>query len=76
MPKCAVDLRAFFVFYEQRARLFLVAVDLPEPRVLKTVRAVVDKALHSLRRIAEKQPHLVRKLSALVSFECLLVSIL
>ena len=38
--------------------------------------AVGDEALHVLRRVAEKQPHLVRKLSALASFECLLVSIL
>ena len=54
-----------FVFCEQRTRLFLVAVDLPEPRALKIVRAVGDEALHVLRRVAEKQPHLVRKLSAL-----------
>ena len=65
-----------FVFCEQRTRLFLVAVDLPEPRALKIVRAVGDEALHVLRRVAEKQPHLVRKLSALASFERLLVSIL
>ena len=64
-----------FVFCEQRTRLFLVAVDLPEPRALKIVRAVGDEALHVLRRVAEKQP-LVRKLSALASFERLLVSIL
>ena len=47
-----------------------------QPRALKIVRAVVDEALYVLRRVAEKQPHLARKLSALVSFECLLVSIL
>ena len=76
LSKCAVYLRAFFVFCEQRTRLFLVAVDLPEPRALKIVRAVGDEALHVLRRVAEKQPHLVRKLSALASFERLLVSIL
>ena len=76
MPECAVDLRAFPVFCEQQARLFLVAVDLPKPGALEIVRAVVDEALHILRRIAEKQPYLVRELSALVSFECLPVSIL
>ena len=76
MPECAVDLRAFFVFCEQRAGLFLVAVDLPKPGALEIVRAVVDEALHILRRIAEKQPYLVGELTALASFVCLLVSIL
>ena len=47
-----------------------------QPRALEIVRAVVDEALHVLRRVAEKQPNLVRKLSALASFERLLVSIL
>ena len=64
-----------FVFCEQRTRLFLVAVDLPEPRALKIVRAVGDEALHVLRRVAEKQPHLVGELTALASFVCLSVSI-
>ena len=54
-----------FVFCEQRTRLFLVAVDLPEPRALKIVRAVGDEALHVLRRVAEKQPHLMGELFAL-----------
>ena len=52
-----------FVFCEQRTRLFLVAVDLPEPRALKIVRAVGDEALHVLRRVAEKQADLVREFS-------------
>ena len=47
-----------------------------QPRALEIVRAVVDEALYVLRRVAEKQPHLVRKLSALASFERLLVSML
>ena len=38
--------------------------------------AVGDEALHVLRRVAEKQPHLMGELSALASFERLLVSIL
>ena len=76
MPKSAVDLRAFSVFCEQRTRLFLVAVDLPKPRAFEAARAVVDEALHILRRIAEKQPYLVGELTALASFVCLLVSIL
>ena len=76
LPECAVDLRAFSVFCEQRTRLFLVAVDLPKPRAFEAARAVVDEALHILRRIAEKQPHLAWKLSALASFERLLVSML
>ena len=54
-----------FVFCEQRTRLFLVAVDLPEPRALKIVRAVGDEALHVLRRVAEKQPDLMGELFAL-----------
>ena len=76
MPECAVDLRAFSVFLEQRVRLFLVPVDLPEPRAFEAACAVVDEALHVLRRIAEKQPYLMGELSALSSFECLLVGIL
>ena len=76
LPECAVDFRTFFVLCEQRARLFLVAVDFPNPGALTIVRAVVDEVLHILRRVAEKQSHLVRKLSALASFERLLVSIL
>ena len=52
------------------------AVDLPEPRAFEAACAVVDEALHVLRRIAEKQPYLMGELSALSSFECLLVGIL
>ena len=53
-----------FVFCEQRTRLFLVAVDLPESGAFEAVRAVVDEALYVLRRIAEKQPYLMRELFA------------
>ena len=60
----------------QKQSQILVAVDLPKPRTFEAAGAVSDEALHVLRRVAEKQPHLVRKLSALVSFECLLVSTL
>ena len=75
-PEGAVDIGAFAELLKQPPGQRLVTVNLPETGALVIDGVIFDEAPHILRRIAEKQPYLVRKLSALASFERLLVSIL
>ena len=62
LPETYIDISAFFIFCKCRARIRLVSVNLPESGKLEVARVMVDKALHVLGRIAQKQPDLMRKL--------------
>ena len=75
LPAGAIVLGAALEAGEQPLGPLLVAVYLPQARALKVAGTVVDEALHVLRRVAEKQPHLVGELTVLASFVCLSVSI-
>ena len=72
----AVVCRTGFKGVKHSAGSFFIPVDLPQAGALAPAGVVGDEARYILRRVAEKQSHLVRKLSALASFERLLVSIL
>ena len=74
-PEGAVDISAFAELLKQPPGQRLVAVNLPEAGALVIDGVIFDEAPHILRRIAEKQPYLMREISALASFVCLSVSI-
>ena len=51
--------RTGFISVEHSAGFFFVPVDLPQAGAFAPAGVVGDEARHILRRVAEKQPHLV-----------------
>ena len=56
-----IDLAAFAQLLKRSLRTLAVAVDLPAADALEVAFALLDEAAHVLRRIAQKQPDLVRE---------------